>query len=79
MYIDSNIFIFAALDNNEVGKNCRSVLQMVQSRELSCASSYLTIDEIIWVLKKRAGKEGSRDRVNCSGVMSRVSRPTSCR
>lgn len=59
MYIDSNIFIFAALDRTELGDNCRRVLEMIQNNDLTCASSYLTIDEVIWVLKKKLGKENA--------------------
>jgi len=57
LYIDSNIFIFASIDRTELGENCRTVLEMIHKGEIACASSYLTIDEIIWVLKKRIGKE----------------------
>lgn len=59
MYIDSNIFIFAALDTTELGDNCRRVLVMIQKGEISCASSFLTIDEVIWVLKKKAGRDAA--------------------
>jgi uncharacterized protein len=57
LYIDSNIFIFAALDNTELGDNCRKILDMIQNKKITCASSYLTIDEIVRVLKKKIGKE----------------------
>ncbi len=57
MYIDSNIFLFAALDTTELGDNCRKVLEMIQDQELTCASSFLTVDEVIWILKKKMGKE----------------------
>lgn len=59
MYIDSNIFIFAAMDRTDLGEGCRKVLQMIQDREITCASSYLTVDEVIWVLKKKLGKENA--------------------
>ncbi|MGA1822956.1 MAG: type II toxin-antitoxin system VapC family toxin [Thermoplasmatota archaeon] len=57
MYIDSNIFIFAALDRSDLGDNCRKILDMIQNGDLTCASSYLTIDEVIWIIKKKLGKE----------------------
>ena len=57
MYIDSNIFIFAAMDKTSLGDNCREVLEKIQKRDITCASSLLTIDEVIWVLKKKLGKE----------------------
>ena len=59
MYIDSNIFIFAAMDKTILGENCRKVLDMIQDQDLTCASSYLAIDEVIWILKKNMGKENA--------------------
>ena len=57
MYIDSNIFIFAAQDPGEMGKNCRNIISLVEKGNMICASSYLVIDEVIWVLKKKIGRE----------------------
>lgn len=59
LYIDSNIFIFAAIDRSELGDNCRKVLDKIQNTDLTCASSFLTIDEVIWVIKKKLGKENA--------------------
>jgi predicted nucleic acid-binding protein len=59
LYIDSNIFIFAAVDQTELGDNCRKLLDKIQNNELTCGSSYLTIDEVIWVIKKKLGKENA--------------------
>mgnify|MGYP000548299964 CR=1 FL=1 len=57
MYIDSNIFIFAAINQDELGERCRNIIKLIEERKISCAASYLIIDEIIWVLKKRIGKK----------------------
>ncbi|MEA3558895.1 MAG: type II toxin-antitoxin system VapC family toxin [Candidatus Thermoplasmatota archaeon] len=56
MYIDSNIFIFAAQGQGELGKNCRKIISLVENGNIICASSYLVIDEVIWVLKKNIGR-----------------------
>ncbi len=59
MYVDSNIFIFAAIDKGDLGQHCRTIISMIADRKITCASSYLVIDEVIWVLKKRIGKESA--------------------
>lgn len=64
MYIDSNIFIFAAEDQGEMGKTCRKIISLIEEGKIICASSYLVIDEVIWVLKKRIGKNKSIKIVN---------------
>ena len=56
MYIDSNIFIFAATDKDELGQNCRIVMELINERKINCAASFLVVDEVIWILKKRVGK-----------------------
>ncbi len=57
MYIDSNIFIFAAINQDEQGERCRNIIKLIEEEKISCAASYLIIDEIIWVLKKKIGKK----------------------
>ena len=57
MYIDSNIFIFAAINQDENGERCRNIIKLIEEEKISCAASYLIIDEIIWVLKKKIGKK----------------------
>ena len=57
MYIDSNIFIFAATDKDELGQNCRELMELINEQKITCAASYLVVDEVIWILKKMVGKE----------------------
>ena len=57
MYIDSNIFIFAATDAGKKGKNCRKIIEKIDKKEIFCSSSYLVIDEVIWILKKKFNKK----------------------
>lgn len=51
MYIDSNIFIFAAADTGTQGEQCRAIITMLDEGDINAASSYLVIDEVLWVLQ----------------------------
>ncbi len=59
MYVDSNIFIFAATDKGKLGQNCRGIIRLINEQKIPCASSYLVVDEVIWILKKQLGKESA--------------------
>ena len=59
MYIDSNIFIFAAIDKGKLGQNCREIIRLINEQRIACASSFLVIDEVIWILKKKVGKDSA--------------------
>lgn len=52
-YLDANVFIYAAQDEAELGKLATAILWAIQNNELRCATSCLTIDEVLYVLKKR--------------------------
>ena len=56
MYIDANIFIYASIDNKKLGDNCRKIIKAINQNQVSCASSYLVIDEVLYILKKHIGK-----------------------
>ncbi|CAD7766795.1 MAG: hypothetical protein DNFNHJIP_00195 [Candidatus Argoarchaeum ethanivorans] len=56
MYIDSNIFIFAAIDKGGLGQNCREIIKLINEKKITCAASYLVVDEVIWILKKEYWK-----------------------
>ncbi len=57
MYIDSNIFIYSAVDKDRLGENCRSVIERIEEGSSNAASSYLVLDEVLWILQKEIGKE----------------------
>ncbi len=57
MYVDSNILIYSALDNKELGDSCRNLLDQIVKGKVSAASSYLVLDEVLWILQKEMGKE----------------------
>ena len=59
MYIDSNIFIFAAIDKGKLGQNCREIIRLITEQRITCASSFLAIDEVIWILTKKVGKDSA--------------------
>jgi predicted nucleic acid-binding protein len=57
LYIDSNIFIFAATVKGKLGQDCREIIRLINERKITCASSFLVVDEVIWILKKNVGKD----------------------
>ena len=52
IYLDSNVFIFAALNNERLGDEARIILEKVERGEVIAASSSLTFDELVWIIKK---------------------------
>jgi predicted nucleic acid-binding protein len=57
LYLDSNIFIYAAVDTTETGNKARILLQKIQSGKEKATTSALTFDEVFWVLKKQSQKQ----------------------
>lgn len=53
-YIDANVFISAFIHDDELGKRARSILHRVVSGTLNAITSYLTFDEVYWILKKNS-------------------------
>jgi len=56
LYIDSNIFIFAATDKGKLGEDCREIIRLISEQKIGCAASFLVLDEVVWILKKYIGK-----------------------
>ena len=52
MYIDSNIFIYAAIDNTKTGEKARNVIEKIANGEIKGYVSPLVIDEVMWVIQK---------------------------
>jgi hypothetical protein len=52
LYLDSNVFLYAILNDEELGERARNLLREVQSGRENASSSALTFDEIVWVVKK---------------------------
>jgi len=59
LYIDSNVFIFAATDRGKLGQNCREIIRLINEQKITCAASFLVVDEAMWILKKRVGRDSS--------------------
>jgi predicted nucleic acid-binding protein len=52
LYIDANIFIYAAINTEELGEKAEDLLQKIQSGEEKAKTSALTFDEVFWAIKK---------------------------
>jgi len=57
MYIDANIFIYASVDNGKLGDSCRRIINAINQKHIHCASSYLVVDEVLYILQKHIGKK----------------------
>ena len=55
LYLDSNIFIFAALNTEKEGFKATALLAKVQSGIESAVTSALTFDEVFWKVKRNRG------------------------
>ena len=75
-YLDSNVFILAALSDNSKAEKAKEVIKKIIMGQLEAATSSLTFDEVVWVVWKEtkdrslAIEEGLRilqfDNVNYS-------------
>ena len=57
LYLDANVFIFAALNTEEYGGKALALLKKIQQGEVQAITSALTFDEIFWEVKKNRGME----------------------
>jgi predicted nucleic acid-binding protein len=53
LYLDANVFIYAAINTQEIGEKARALLQKIQQGEQQAVTSVLTFDEVFWAIKKR--------------------------
>jgi len=60
-YLDSNIFLYPLLGQNEKANACIRVLTKMVEGEPAC-TSVLTWDEFVFVLRKRLGGDIARDK-----------------
>lgn len=54
IYLDSNVFIYAIINTQDLGQKARSLLEKVQCGEEKAQTSALTFDEVFWVIKKHS-------------------------
>jgi len=57
IYLDSNVFIYAALNADNIGSKTRQLLTRVEEGDEAAASSALTFDELVWIVSKHRRKE----------------------
>ncbi len=57
MYVDSNIFIYAAVDNTEKGEKARKIIEKITRGELKAHASPLVWDEVVWVVQKFTNRD----------------------
>jgi len=57
LYIDSNVFVYAALNTEELGDRARLLLSRVQQGKERAVTSALAFDELVWAVKKHRSIE----------------------
>ena len=83
IYLDTNVFVHAALDMAEKGEMARKLLSMVEGGRLDAATSAITFSELIFVSLKNTDKEKSAENgehlLSLDGLfVANLDRPT-CR
>lgn len=56
-YLDSGVFIYAALSREAIGNRARVLLQKVQNGEEEAGSCALSFDELVWGVKRHRTRE----------------------
>ena len=59
IYLDSNVFIYAALNEEEKGNKSRELIKIIRTGGQRAATSSLTFDEFLWKVKKERGFEAA--------------------
>lgn len=59
IYLDSNVFIHAALSGDEEGKWCRDFIKRVTEGADEAMTSALTVDEVVYQVRVSRGLESS--------------------
>jgi predicted nucleic acid-binding protein len=54
LYLDTNVFVYAAINTEELGECARLLLSKVQLGEETAVTSALTWDEVFWAVKKHS-------------------------
>lgn len=71
-YLDTNLFITAALDESENGKKARQLLNKIHKGETEGYTATLTVDEFLWKLQKDLGKERAIEAVRIFWAISHL-------
>ena len=67
MYLDSNVLIFAALDNGQFGSDANKLLRMVREGQIKASISPMVLNEVMRASQKALGREQA-DRI-VTGIM----------
>ena len=59
IYLDSNVFIYAALGGGKEGSWCRDFVRRVTERREEAVTSALTVDEVVYQVRVSRGLEAS--------------------
>lgn len=57
IYLDSNIFIYAALNMKPAAENCLKIMDKIAKNEIDACTSVLTWDEFFQSVKKNLGSD----------------------
>jgi predicted nucleic acid-binding protein len=52
LYLDANVFIYAAINTEELGEKSAALLKKIQLGKEKAETSALTYDEVFWAVKK---------------------------
>lgn len=63
IYLDSNIFIIAALYSDEKGEKAKGILRDIRDGKEKAATSVLTFDEVFWKVRKHRGSDAALEVV----------------
>ena len=63
-YLDSNLFIYATLDEGNIGESARKVINIIKNGNFLTYTSVLTIDEVLWKTQKVLGREKAAEISN---------------
>ena len=64
IYIDSNIFIYAVLNQRQKGEQARTFLQHVGHNKMKAYTSVLTYDEVCWKLIQHLERKDAEEAMN---------------
>jgi len=59
IYLDSNIFLYAILYNDKKAVSCRNILLSVVRGDVEGATSFLTWDEVVYIVLKSIGGDNA--------------------
>jgi len=59
IYLDSNVFIYAALGGGKEGSWCRELIRRVTEGQDEAVTSALTVDEVVYQVRVSRGLEAS--------------------